>query len=90
MPVPRRSLIPVSGMFAALLLTGCGRAPSFNILGSYFPAWLVCILAGIAAASILRVMLAKFHKEQFIRWTILVYPCLAAAIAFNLWLLLFS
>ena len=32
-----------------LLLTGCGRAPSFDILGSFFPAWLVCLVVGPCA-----------------------------------------
>ena len=32
------------------LLGGCDGAPSRNILGSYFPSWMVCALAGIALA----------------------------------------
>lgn len=82
--------IQSSGLLGALLLSGCGRAPSFNVLGSYFPAWLICILAGIAGASLVSFMLTKLHMAQLIRWTIVVYPCLAAAIAFTLWLLIFS
>ena len=77
-------------LLACLLLTGCGRAPSFNILGSYFPAWLLCILTGIAGASIVASILSKLGKQSLIRWAILVDPSLAASIAFTLWLLLFS
>ena len=77
-------------LLATLFLTGCGRAPSFNVLGSYFPAWLICILTGIAGASLISVVLMKTHWTQLIRWTIIVYPCLAASIAFTLWLLIFS
>ncbi len=36
------------------LLGGCDGAPSRNILGSYFPSWMVCALAGIALALIAR------------------------------------
>ena len=32
------------------LLGGCDGAPSRNILGSYFPSWMVCALAGLALA----------------------------------------
>ena len=85
-----RSHVQSSGPIAAILLTGCGRAPSFNILGSYFPAWLVCILAGIAAASLVSYLLTKFQMPHLVRWAIVVYPCLAASIAFTLWLFLFS
>jgi hypothetical protein len=77
-------------LLACLLLTGCGRAPSFNVFGSYFPAWLLCILAGIAGASMVASILARLGVKSLLRWTIFVYPCLAAAIAFTLWLLLFS
>ena len=85
-----KSQLQKSSLLTMPLLTGCGRAPSFNVLGSYFPAWLICILAGIAAASLVSFVLAKLHMAQLIRWTIVVYPCLAASIAFTLWLLMFS
>jgi hypothetical protein len=28
---------------SSLSLAGCQRAPSFDVLGSFFPAWLVCL-----------------------------------------------
>lgn len=77
-------------LFSCSLLTGCGRAPSFDILGSYFPAWLLCIFAGVAGASVVAALLSKMDMQSLIRWDILVYPSLAASIAFTPWLLLFS
>jgi len=77
-------------VLVTLMMSGCGRAPSFDILGSYFPAWLICILTGIAGASLVSLALTKVHMTYLIRWTIVVYPCLAASIAFTLWLLFFS
>ncbi len=38
-----------TGRLAALFLTGCGRAPSFDVLGSFFPAWLACLASGRGA-----------------------------------------
>lgn len=71
-------------------LCGCGGAPSFDILGSYFPAWLVCILIGIALSAAAGFGLSARNRQGLIRWSIVTYPCLAASIAFTLWLLLFS
>jgi dolichyl-phosphate-mannose--protein O-mannosyl transferase len=71
-------------------MAGCGRAPSFNILGSFFPAWLVCMVAGIALAAVVHGILVRFKLDTEIAWTIVVYPCLAALIAFILWLVFFS
>ena len=73
-----------------LLLAGCGRAPSFNILGSFFPAWLICMVVGIVLSAIVHWLLARFRLDQEISWTIIVYPCLAAFFAFTLWLVFFS
>src|ERR1700692_1081065 len=36
-----------SELVACLLLSGCERAPSINVLGSFFPAWILCIASGI-------------------------------------------
>jgi len=78
-------------MLASLcLLAGCGRAPSFNILGSFFPAWLICMVVGILLAAIVNWVLAALKLEKLISWGILVYPCLAAFFAFTLWLVFFS
>jgi hypothetical protein len=72
------------------LLSGCGRAPSFNILGSFFPAWLICMVVGIVLAAIVNWTLVRLKWEKHIQWTIVVYPCLAAFFAFTLWLIFFS
>jgi hypothetical protein len=71
-------------------MAGCGRAPSFNILGSFFPAWLICMVAGIVLAAVTHAVLTRFKLEKELRWTIVVYPCLAAFFAFTLWLVFFS
>lgn len=74
----------------ASLLSGCARAPSFNILGSFFPSWLICTIVAIILASLIRLALVKWSLEHVIRWPVLVYPCLAVALALTLWLILFS
>ena len=72
--------------FAPLLLTGCGRAPAFDVLGSFFPAWLVCFAAAILLAVICRALL---QPRVEIAFPILVYPSLTAIFTFALWLVLF-
>jgi YtcA family len=72
------------------LLGGCGRAPSFNILGSYFPAWLLCLVVGILLTAIVYWALDRLQLGKEIVWTIVVYPCLTAFFAFTLWLIFFS
>src|ERR1700733_5569604 len=90
MQLSERSGIQCAGLLAAVPLTGCARAPTFNIMGSYFPAWLLCILAGVVGASAMSILLGRFRRQHLIRWAIVVYPCLAASIACTLWLALFT
>jgi hypothetical protein len=71
-------------------LAGCGRAPSFSILGSFFPAWLVCLVAGIILTAVANRVLVLFKLENEIRWTIVVYPSLTIFFACTLWLIFFS
>ncbi len=71
---------------ALLLATGCGRAPSFDILGSFFPAWLVCRVLAILLTVVSRVLLNRYVE---IVWPVLVYPSLTAVCALALWLTLF-
>ena len=73
-------------LLALLLLEGCGRAPSFDILGSFFPAWLLCLVPAIILTVISRALLCRYVE---IAWPVLVYPSLTALFAFALWLILF-
>jgi YtcA family len=85
----RRALYGMT-LFALLPLSGCSHSPDFNILGSYFPAWLLCIAAGIVLASLAYWGLQRLHLEGRVQPSIVVYPCMAAFFAFTLWLVLFS
>lgn len=73
-----------------MMVGGCSRAPSFNILGSFFPSWLLCIVAGIVLASICYGIFVRMKLEKDIQPAIVVYPCLALFFCFTLWLILFS
>ena len=74
-------------MLAAFFLTGCGRAPSFDVLGSFFPAWLVCLALSLALTAAARWLLLRLHLV--IALPVLTYPSLAALFSFALWLALF-
>jgi hypothetical protein len=73
-------------MLDLLLLTGCARAPSFDILGSFFPAWLVCLAVAIVLTVAARELLSRSVE---IVWPVLIYPSLTAIFTFVLWLALF-
>jgi hypothetical protein len=72
---------------AAFLLTSCGRAPSFDILGSFFPAWLVCLALGLLLTVAARWLL--LHLHIVIALPVFTYPSLTALFTFALWLTFF-
>ena len=84
-----RWIVPVA-VASALLASGCSRAPSFNILGSFFPAWILCGVFGILLAVVVRLFFVRIKLEAHLSPMILVYPCLAAFFTFTLWLVFFS
>ena len=78
-------LLPL--LLMAPLLSGCSRAPSIEILGSFFPAWLVCFIVAIALTALARLALLRLRVKAAL--PLLVYPSLAALFTFLLWLLFF-
>ena len=70
------------------LVSGCSRAPSFDIVGSFFPAWLICLVIGILLATLARSLLLLLQIA--VVWPILVYPSLVALFTFLFWLTFFS
>jgi hypothetical protein len=77
-----------SGLTLAVILpTSCGRAPSFDILGSFFPAWLACLALGLLLAVAARGLLLRLHVV--IALPVLIYPSLTALFTFALWLAFF-
>jgi len=85
----RSGLISKCGLLLALMvLTSCSRAPSFDIVGSFFPAWLLCLTVAIGLTTLsgwlLRVLQVPVALPVF------TYPSLTAFFTFALWLLFFD
>jgi hypothetical protein len=74
-------------VLTATLLTSCSRAPSFDILGSFFPAWLVCFAMGILLTAVARWVFVRV--SVVLALPVLTYPSLTALFTFALWLALF-
>ena len=71
-----------------LLLASCSRAPSIEILGSYFPAWLICLMLAILLTFLARWLLLRLQIP--VVPPILVYPCMTAMFTFALWLVFYG
>lgn len=70
------------------LLAGCSHAPNFDIMGSLFPAWLVCLALGILLTFVVHWLMTRFQIPIVL--PILTYPGCAAFFTFLIWLVFFG
>ena len=73
-----------------LAQSGCSAAPDQNILGSFFPSWLLCIGLGFVAAALGRLLLGTTGINEHLFSPLLTYCALAVACALLIWLLFFG
>jgi fructose-specific phosphotransferase system IIC component len=71
-----------------LLISGCSQAPSYDLMGSLFPGWLVCFVSGALLAVVGRWLLLRAGIA--VVFPLIVYPCLGAVFTFATWLLFFQ
>ncbi|HEX4122709.1 MAG TPA: YtcA family lipoprotein [Verrucomicrobiae bacterium] len=75
-----------------LALTGCSaddHSPTVDILGSYFPAWIICIVLGLALTLITRQVLIGFKVNTHLHPAPLVYISMLVFFTLTLWLSFF-
>jgi hypothetical protein len=70
-------------------LTGCRGAPSINLLGSFFPSWMLCVGVGVAVSVAVRQVFIKTGVEKHLPARMVVYLCLWGLITLLTWLLFF-
>ena len=70
----------------SLAITACSASPSHNILGSYFPTWMVCALLGIVFVALIRSVLVKTGVDAALPVPVIVYLCMWTAATLAIWL----
>jgi hypothetical protein len=82
----RRHLPSACALLLMCTLSGCDGSPSRNILGSYFPSWMVCALGGLVAALVARVILKATGLLTELPAPLVVLLSVGCATTFALWL----
>jgi hypothetical protein len=78
-------LLPL--LIVAPLLSSCSQAPSVDVLGSFFPAWLVCFIVAVVLTALVRLLVMRLRFK--VALPMLAYPGLAAFFTFALWIVFF-
>ena len=85
----RAALSIVLVLVLCAALEGCSRAPSIDILGSFFPVWMLCGIAGVTVAFFAHKLFVRVKLETDLGPPALVYPSLALLFACLLWLIFY-
>jgi hypothetical protein len=72
-----------------LVLAGCRPAPSVDLLGSFFPAWMLALAIGIVLTLLLRQLFILTDLDPYLAPRGLVYVSLAVLVTLATWLFVF-
>jgi hypothetical protein len=72
-----------------LVCFGCGRAPSIDVIGSFFPVWMVCLAIAVVLTFGVRYLLLRYKIEQEVGPLALFYPSSVVLLTCLLWLTFF-
>jgi len=63
--------------------------PQINVIGSFFPSWMLCAAIGIVIAILARRLFVRMGIDPYVGPRALVYPSLAILVTLVLWVTLF-
>jgi hypothetical protein len=81
----RLTLLRLSGLACA----GCSRAPAVNIIGSFFPVWMLCLLVAVIVTFAVRSLLVRLRLNAEVGPVAVFYPSVLVLSACLVWLIFF-
>jgi len=73
-----------------LWVAGCSRNPNVEIVGSYFPGWLLSLIAGVLLAFATHALLRRKGLSHAVGHPAVIYPSLVLLFTCLLWLCFFA
>ena len=80
----------ISVSLSVFLLFGCSRNPNVEIVGSYFPGWLIALAIGVVLALGSHTLLRRHGMDHSIGHPALIYPGMVVLFTCLLWLCFFA
>jgi hypothetical protein len=63
--------------------------PQINVIGSFFPSWMLCALIGIVSALVARRLFVRAGLDPYVGPPPLIYTSLAVLVTLVLWIMVF-
>ncbi len=84
----RRGKLRVAAVVVlCLLLDSCNSAHALDVVGAYFPFWLLSMLIGVVAAFASRYLFVRLKIEPYLSPLTITYLCVMISVACLTWLL---
>ncbi|MCU1322591.1 MAG: hypothetical protein JWM43_2240 [Acidobacteriaceae bacterium] len=72
------------------LLAGCNRNPNVEIVGSYFPGWMISLVVAVALSFFVHALLRRRGMEGTLGHPVVIYPGIVLLLTCLLWLCFFA
>ena len=89
-PVALAGILLLIGVLIFVVRPVSHRSPTIDILGSYFPAWMICIVSGLTLTLVSRWIVRAYHLEAYASPTPLIYSCLTIIYTFVTWIVFYQ
>ena len=66
------------------------HSPSLDVFGSFFPIWMLCIVAAVLLTLATRVVLIRARLDDELGPCVVIYPSMVALFACAIWLVFFD
>jgi hypothetical protein len=89
-PRTRQARMSLVTSLFLLPASGCSGPPTFNVLGSYFPSWLVCVGISIVLTLLTHAIITRRNLADGLWPLPVVYSSLLCFFSCTLWLVFFE
>jgi YtcA family len=89
-PVVLVGLLLLIGALVFVVRPLSHRSPTIDILGSYFPAWMICIVSGLTLTLVAHWIVQMCRLKPYLGPAPLVYSCLMIIFTFATWILFYQ
>jgi len=66
------------------------QSPTVDILGSYFPAWMICIVSGLTVTLVAHWIVQVGNLKPYLGPAPLIYSCLMIIFTFATWIVFYQ
>jgi hypothetical protein len=74
----------------AMVATGCSRNPNVDIIGSYFPGWMIALAISLVLTLAAHYLLRRLGMDHEIGHPAIIYPSMVVLFTCLLWLCFFA